>query len=171
MGCCLAPKHWQVGFWLQCTCRSEFLLTACLHKKIAQCLQHIHLWSSHCILPVELFRSELWLQNTSASSRDYNLGFEKIPVVAEGPAETKTDRWKGSTVLKELPTESKRTHLLQALRFQFPSTGPYGSSWTSLGRSGHVRFPTLVQFGTFRIQNWIYYEMSRWFCMFFAGEA
>ena len=95
----------QNSFWLQ------------IYKRIAQCLQHIHLWSSHCRVPVELFRSELWLQNTSASSRDYNLGFEKIPVVAEGPAETKTDRWKGSTVLKELPTESKRTHLLQALRF------------------------------------------------------
>ena len=39
-----------------------------------------------------------WLQDTSAPSRDDNLEFEKIPVVAEGPAETKTDRWKGSTV-------------------------------------------------------------------------
>ena len=37
----------------------------------------------------------------------------------------------------------------------------YLSSWTGLGRSGHVQITLLVQFRTFRVQNKVFDEISR----------
>ena len=46
--------------------------------------------------------------------------------------------------------------------------GPYGSSWTGpdMTKSG-----LLIQFHTFRVQNLLFDEISKGFCMAFAGEA
>ena len=47
----------------------------------------------------------------------------------------------------------------------------YLSSWTGLGRSGHVQITTFGSISHVRVQNWVFDEISKWFCMAFAGEA
>ena len=49
--------------------------------------------------------------------------------------------------------------------------GPYGSSWTGLGDSVNFPWDNLDQFESFRVQKWYFYEISRWFCIIFVGEA
>ena len=49
--------------------------------------------------------------------------------------------------------------------------GPYGSSWTGLGKFHKLPVRLLDQFRTLWVQNWVFKELSRWFCIIFAGEA
>ena len=50
---------------------------------------------------------------------------------------------------------------------QGPGPGPYGLIWAHMGSY----FRLLVQFRLFRIQNWVFDKISRWFCMVLRGEA
>ena len=55
-----------------------------------------------------------------------------------------------------------------------PGWGPYGPLWVLLDRSWRFRqlsVRLLDQFRTFRVQNWIFDEISKWFCIILAGEA